>query len=138
MERRHQWVAVMPYELTDQEARQMMTEQDDRPITQLAGGEHPALEDRRPFFGTHNLIRDMVTVGCLKCEEPWSEEAEARPCSGEPEGKLAYVDERGQDRYPDEAIAGGQVPAPAALRGVGRNDPCPCGSGKKFKRCHGQ
>ena len=23
------------------------------------------------------------------------------------------------------------------LRGVGRNDPCPCGSGKKFKKCHG-
>ena len=22
-------------------------------------------------------------------------------------------------------------------RKVGRNDPCPCGSGKKFKRCHG-
>ncbi len=22
-------------------------------------------------------------------------------------------------------------------QGVGRNDPCPCGSGKKFKRCHG-
>ena len=21
---------------------------------------------------------------------------------------------------------------------VGRNDPCPCGSGKKFKACHGQ
>ncbi len=21
--------------------------------------------------------------------------------------------------------------------GVGRNDPCPCDSGKKFKRCHG-
>jgi preprotein translocase subunit SecA len=20
---------------------------------------------------------------------------------------------------------------------VGRNDPCPCGSGKKYKRCHG-
>jgi uncharacterized protein len=20
---------------------------------------------------------------------------------------------------------------------VGRNDPCPCGSGKKFKQCHG-
>jgi hypothetical protein len=25
----------------------------------------------------------------------------------------------------------------AASRHVGRNDPCPCGSGKKFKRCHG-
>jgi preprotein translocase subunit SecA len=21
---------------------------------------------------------------------------------------------------------------------VGRNDPCPCGSGKKYKRCHGK
>jgi preprotein translocase subunit SecA len=29
---------------------------------------------------------------------------------------------------------------PAAERGVpkvGRNDPCPCGSGKKYKKCHG-
>jgi preprotein translocase subunit SecA len=25
----------------------------------------------------------------------------------------------------------------AAFEGVGRNDPCPCGSGKKFKKCHG-
>ncbi|MBN2579118.1 MAG: SEC-C domain-containing protein [Pirellulales bacterium] len=23
------------------------------------------------------------------------------------------------------------------MRRVGRNDPCPCGSGKKFKRCCG-
>jgi preprotein translocase subunit SecA len=22
--------------------------------------------------------------------------------------------------------------------GVGRNDPCPCGSGKKYKQCHGK
>ena len=25
-----------------------------------------------------------------------------------------------------------------AKDGVGRNDPCPCGSGKKFKKCHGK
>ena len=25
-----------------------------------------------------------------------------------------------------------------AFARAGRNDPCPCGSGKKFKRCHGQ
>ena len=25
-----------------------------------------------------------------------------------------------------------------AVRKVGRNDPCPCGSGKKYKQCHGQ
>lgn len=27
--------------------------------------------------------------------------------------------------------------SPARTAKVGRNDPCPCGSGKKFKRCHG-
>jgi preprotein translocase subunit SecA len=31
------------------------------------------------------------------------------------------------------AAVGARVPAGK----VGRNDPCPCGSGKKFKRCHG-
>jgi hypothetical protein len=25
-----------------------------------------------------------------------------------------------------------------AFAGVQRNDPCPCGSGRKFKQCHGQ
>jgi preprotein translocase subunit SecA len=25
-----------------------------------------------------------------------------------------------------------------AYANVGRNDPCPCGSNKKFKHCHGQ
>jgi preprotein translocase subunit SecA len=32
----------------------------------------------------------------------------------------------------DPATAVAQVPA------VGRNDPCPCGSGKKYKACHGK
>jgi preprotein translocase subunit SecA len=26
---------------------------------------------------------------------------------------------------------------PAGWEKTGRNDPCPCGSGKKFKKCHG-
>lgn len=28
--------------------------------------------------------------------------------------------------------------APKAAAKVGRNDPCPCGSGKKYKKCHGK
>jgi len=32
--------------------------------------------------------------------------------------------------------AGGNRPAESGAT-VGRNDPCPCGSGKKFKKCHG-
>jgi preprotein translocase subunit SecA len=32
-----------------------------------------------------------------------------------------------------------QKPAPVHVeKTVGRNDPCPCGSGKKFKNCHGR
>jgi preprotein translocase subunit SecA len=51
--------------------------------------------------------------------------------SGEPEGR-------------DVAIPPPARPAPAAVpfvRGtpkVGRNDPCPCGSGRKYKQCHGR
>jgi len=35
---------------------------------------------------------------------------------------------------------GGDASQPAQRRTgekVGRNDPCPCGSGKKYKKCHG-
>jgi len=39
------------------------------------------------------------------------------------------------------SMAGGSNGGPTAQRRtgdkVGRNDPCPCGSGKKFKKCHG-
>jgi preprotein translocase subunit SecA len=40
-------------------------------------------------------------------------------------------------------VAGGTTTGAAGAAGstdwstVGRNDPCPCGSGKKFKKCHG-
>jgi preprotein translocase subunit SecA len=42
----------------------------------------------------------------------------------------------------DEALADGavnkpRVPASAGPK-IGRNDPCPCGSGKKYKHCHGK
>ncbi|SRR5579871_2480132 len=45
----------------------------------------------------------------------------------------------GDGRRPAAMAAGGggtatQVRAPK----VGRNDPCPCGSGKKYKKCHGR
>ena len=34
-------------------------------------------------------------------------------------------------------LAGAAVAAGADIPRVGRNDPCPCGSGKKYKQCHG-
>ena len=42
---------------------------------------------------------------------------------------------RGDTAAGPKPAPGAPVPNPYA--GVGRNDPCPCGSGKKFKKCHG-
>ena len=51
-----------------------------------------------------------------------------------------------QRRYADEVmgiLAAEEKADPAAKPGdqtlekVGRNEPCPCGSGKKYKHCHG-
>ncbi|TDY01159.1 preprotein translocase subunit SecA [Thiohalophilus thiocyanatoxydans] len=44
----------------------------------------------------------------------------------------------------EEETSAAAAPAPAAApyvregRKVGRNEPCPCGSGKKYKQCHGK
>ncbi len=44
-------------------------------------------------------------------------------------------------RMPDGSLMPGQEPQKAqpvrVEQKIGRNDPCPCGSGKKFKNCHG-
>jgi preprotein translocase subunit SecA len=37
-----------------------------------------------------------------------------------------------------ETVPGVSLAAGDHLPRVGRNDPCPCGSGKKFKQCHGK
>ena len=41
---------------------------------------------------------------------------------------------KGTANYGDD---GGKAPAKSDKK-VGRNDPCPCGSGKKYKNCHGK
>jgi preprotein translocase subunit SecA len=40
----------------------------------------------------------------------------------------------------DAEATGGEQPQPFVRDGrkIGRNEPCPCGSGKKFKHCHGK
>jgi preprotein translocase subunit SecA len=42
----------------------------------------------------------------------------------------------------EEALAAAepkkQLPKVRPGQKVGRNDPCPCGSGKKYKHCHGK
>jgi preprotein translocase subunit SecA len=49
-----------------------------------------------------------------------------------------YVEGRGdaEGRPEKQAAASARAPVKAAPK-IGRNDPCPCGSGKKYKKCHG-
>lgn len=44
--------------------------------------------------------------------------------------QLSHVD--------DETVAAQALASQTGERKVGRNDPCPCGSGKKYKQCHGR
>ncbi len=56
----------------------------------------------------------------------------------EPDGGEAEASAPGQSQPPrrPQARAVAQ-PVQRAAPKVGRNDPCPCGSGQKFKKCHG-
>ncbi len=60
----------------------------------------------------------------------WNSRA-AGPAPFGPE--LAPADEEADDEYPPLA-----PPIHREARKVGRNDPCPCGSGKKYKKCCGR
>lgn len=44
--------------------------------------------------------------------------------------QLSHVD--------SDTAAAAELASQSGERKVGRNDPCPCGSGKKFKQCHGR
>ena len=85
-------------------------------------------------------LREAVTAQLMRVElvrePPQLEPAEgmeghhANPFTGEDEMAVAVA---------EEPQAGGRDPAnPATWGRVGRNEPCPCGSGKKYKHCHGR
>jgi len=42
-----------------------------------------------------------------------------------------------QKETPKATVVRTKEALPPEYRSVGRNDLCPCGSGKKFKKCHG-
>jgi preprotein translocase subunit SecA len=74
------------------------------------------------------------------------------PTTGEDEMALAMAGAETLARHGIGPAAGGAAPAaarnaeaparnpkdPTSWGKVGRNEPCPCGSGKKFKHCHGR
>ena len=106
-------------------------------------------EGRRLFDQMQASVRQEVTDLVLRLQ-PAEEQAgaediwgESRESHAEAQGVLPGAGEGGDIRRQQAAaIAGterGDKPQPIKVRqAVGRNDPCPCGSGKKFKKCCGR
>ena len=100
---------------------------------QLAGPEREALEifpaeSRLIDVGNATHLWVMPAGECV----PFGYEGQRRVLDA---GRLAGVAQRPLE--PPAEPATSSDGSGAARRDVGRNDPCWCGSGKKFKRCHG-
>jgi preprotein translocase subunit SecA len=58
-----------------------------------------------------------------------------------PEEQAKQIERRQQQQQKELQFQAGpaqaEAPKPVRAAKVGRNDPCPCGSGKKYKKCHG-
>jgi preprotein translocase subunit SecA len=110
---------------------------------------------RRPRGGPPAPVRRYNALGVLEDVPPGEEVAEGTDATldiGPTEAPKRGTDVRpeptvhvgGKSSSLSKAMAPRPVPGvPGAPGGqadwsnVGRNDPCPCGSGKKFKKCHG-
>ncbi|MDR2690674.1 MAG: preprotein translocase subunit SecA [Azoarcus sp.] len=92
------------------------------------------------FEGMLNAVRDEVTRMLLAVQIR-TEAAEEQLAAAEAPASAENL--RYQHANYDDAL-GANADAPPAREPViagpkiGRNDPCPCGSGKKYKHCHGK
>ncbi len=93
----------------------------------------------------NEVTRQLMTVR-IQSSEQLDEAAQAMEERGENISNVTYTapTETGEPevRLDEESIrraaTGGLSAGAMAFARVGRNDPCPCGSGKKYKQCHGK
>ena len=95
-----------------------------------------------------NEVTKILTTVKIQSGEQFEQAAEEMESRAENIANVTYsaptetggiettVDEQSQ-RRPQGAMTA-VAAAAAGMPRVGRNDPCPCGSGKKFKLCHGR
>lgn len=96
------------------------------------------------FEGLLNTVKSEVTKITMLVQVKTQQDIEPVPME-DPLENIANVQYQHADY--DEALANPSEEEAAALASgqpviregvkVGRNDPCPCGSGKKYKNCHG-
>jgi preprotein translocase subunit SecA len=81
----------------------------------------------------HEVVRVLARVQ-IRAEE----DVEAVDPGNRAQGQMNFQHAEAPSATRDQGSAGGaEQPFVREGRKVGRNEPCPCGSGKKFKQCHG-
>jgi preprotein translocase subunit SecA len=88
----------------------------------------------------HEVISLLARVRIRSEEEVAALEAQERAQAAAKAQQMQFQHASAGGYSADEEAAQAQA-AQAGAQGfpkVGRNDPCPCGSGKKYKHCHGQ
>ncbi len=92
------------------------------------------------------LMRGQIPVQEAPADEQQPRRVEVRQAAPEQRQDMSKYREQKQDLSdPNQQAAASQDTREQqkrepirAEKTVGRNDPCPCGSGKKYKNCHGQ
>ena len=88
----------------------------------------------------NEVTKTLMTVQ-VQSSEQLGQAAEALESRAENISNVTYTapTETGEtETTVDEATRRQQASPASAMSRVGRNDPCPCGSGKKYKLCHGK
>ena len=86
----------------------------------------------------NEVTKTLMTVR-IQSSEQLDEAAQALEARGENISNITYTapTETGEAQTTEAAPAAPGIEANLFAR-VGRNEPCPCGSGKKYKQCHGK
>jgi preprotein translocase subunit SecA len=108
------------------------------------GQRDPKIEYQREGFALFEEMNERIDQQTLEIlfkvqlRDP-GEEAAARaaPSLGAPAPTLRRPAAPGPVRHPGAAPGGGQRGRGRPAGKVGRNEPCPCGSGRKYKKCCG-
>jgi preprotein translocase subunit SecA len=107
---------------------------------------NPKQEYKREAFELFSQLLDVVKMEVtrvlmnvrIQSQEQVAEAAQALEAQAGQLANVTYTHPNEDGSVSQEAAAADQPPQPAPGPKVGRNDPCPCGSGKKFKACHGK
>ena len=87
----------------------------------------------------YEVVRFLSNVQVQRSDEAAVMEQQRREAAAKQKMAFEHADVGSVVANSDESAAPSAAPQPMtrAQPKVGRNDPCPCGSGKKYKQCHG-